>query len=192
MCGITGIVDLRNFVREKRDILADITDSLTTRGSANVWFSTFVGFGYKGVKGDGLVQKKANGNMYAIAFSGNLDNIEDVSKKLLEKGHTFQNFSEAEVALTAYIESKENCLTHLDGNFIFTVWDDVKQELFMTCFQYGPLYYFQHHSLLLFGTDKNVLEKYHTVTPQSIRELRAGHSMIFFNKIITEWDNLDK
>jgi asparagine synthase (glutamine-hydrolysing) len=189
MCGITGMVDLKNYVRGDRDTFTDMTNALSTGGTAEVWFSTFVGLGYKGLENDRLFQKKSNGNMYSISFIGSLSNEKDRINTFLQKGHTFHSSTEAEVALTAYIEWKEKCMDGLEGDFTFGIWDEAMQQLYLTCNQLVPLYYYQDSHLFLFGTEKKPLMEYHTIDDQSIRELPKGHSLLFSNEFTRLWKN---
>jgi asparagine synthase (glutamine-hydrolysing) len=186
MCGITGIVDLKNFVREERDTLIGMTETLTTSGVADLWFSTFVGFGYKCLSDRGTVQKKVNGNMYAIVYSGSLSNTKDIRHKLLEKGHSIPSSSDAETVLTSYIEWQEDCLDFLVGNFVFAVWDDNKQELFLTTSQGSnkSIYYALDSHRFLFGTELDAIVKHHKVSLENIKELQLRHSLLFSKDIV--------
>ncbi|WP_047981821.1 asparagine synthase (glutamine-hydrolyzing) [Ornithinibacillus contaminans] len=163
MCGITGIVNWKNYVREERETLEKMTETLSLRGpdDTNVWLDTFVGFGHKRLAvvdlegGRQPMQKKSNGNTYTIVYNGELYNTEDLRQELLHRGYTFQTTSDTEVLLTSYIEWKEDCVDHLNGIYAFGVWDDAEQKLFMSRDRLGvkPLFYLENQEHFIFGSE---------------------------------------
>ncbi|WP_339217923.1 asparagine synthase (glutamine-hydrolyzing) [Ornithinibacillus sp. FSL M8-0202] len=163
MCGITGIVSWNNFVREEKEILQRMTDTLSLRGpdDTNLWLNTFVGFGHKRLAvvdlegGKQPMQKKAGGNTYTLVYNGELYNTEELRKELLNRGYTFQTTSDTEVLLTSYIEWKEECVDYLNGIYAFGIWDDARQQLLMSRDRIGvkPLFYFEDESRFLFGSE---------------------------------------
>lgn len=163
MCGITGIVNWNKFVREEKNTLQKMTDTLSLRGpdDTNLWFDTFVGFGHKRLAvvdlegGKQPMQKKSYGNAYTIVYNGELYNTEELRKELQQRGHIFKTSSDTEVLLSAYIEWKEDCVDHLNGIYAFGIWDDVQQQLFMSRDRLGvkPLFYLEKAGMFLFGSE---------------------------------------
>jgi asparagine synthase (glutamine-hydrolysing) len=182
MCGITGIVDLNNYVRKNRKAFLELTDSLTTNGTSNVWFSTFVGFGSKYAgKDQRIMQTKANGDMYSIVFGGFLSDMGRVQSLLFEKGHSFQTPSEAEMVLHAFIEWREKCLEVLNGSFIFAIWDEAYQQLFITRSPSAdePVFYVHDSQFIIFGTKVDPIVNYLQEESNNIKELPQGQSLLF-------------
>lgn len=221
MCGITGIVNWKNYVREEREILEKMTETLSLRGpdDTNIWFDTFVGFGHKRlavvdlVGGRQPMQKKSNGNTYTIVYNGELYNTEDLRGELIKRGHSFQTTSDTEVLLTSFIEWKEECVQYLNGIYAFGVWDDEKQQLFMSRDRLGvkPLFYLQNSERFLFGSELKAILAHDAVeaevdydglaeifglgpsrTPghgifKNVKELRPGHSLLCSKDGLKVW-----
>jgi asparagine synthase (glutamine-hydrolysing) len=221
MCGITGIVSWKNFVREEREILRKMTETLSLRGpdDTNIWFDTFVGFGHKRLAvvdlegGKQPMQKKADGKTYTIVYNGELYNTEELRSELRKRGHTFTTTSDTEVLLTSYIEWKEDCVDHLNGIYAFGVWDDARQQLFMSRDRLGvkPLFFYEGEGRFLFGSEIKTILAHDDVkaevdveglaeifglgpsrTPgngifKHMKELRAGHSLTFSKNGLKIW-----
>lgn len=163
MCGITGIVNWNKFVREERETLQNMTETLSLRGpdDTNLWFDTFVGFGHKRLAvvdlegGKQPMQKRAGGNSYTIVYNGELYNTEELRNELQKRGHVFTTTSDTEVLLSSFIEWKEQCVDYLNGIYAFGIWDDAQQQLFMSRDRLGvkPLFYFENVGMFLFGSE---------------------------------------
>ncbi|WP_010094332.1 asparagine synthase (glutamine-hydrolyzing) [Ornithinibacillus scapharcae] len=221
MCGITGIVNWNKFVREERETLQTMTETLSLRGpdDTNLWFDTFVGFGHKRLAvvdlegGKQPMQKKANGSVYTIVYNGELYNTAELRKELMQRGHVFKTSSDTEVLLTSYIEWKENCIDYLNGIYAFGIWDDARQQLFMSRDRLGvkPLFYLENAAMFLFGSEIKAILAHDNVeaevdneglaeifglgpsrTPghgifKNIHELRPGHSLRFSKDGLHIW-----
>ena len=55
---------------------------------------------------------------------------EVVRRDLLDKGYTFNSYSDTEVLLTSYIEYGQDCVNKIDGIYAFAIWDDYKKNYF--------------------------------------------------------------
>ncbi|MFD1848699.1 asparagine synthase (glutamine-hydrolyzing) [Oceanobacillus bengalensis] len=213
MCGITGFVDLRADARSKQSILEKMTETLSLRGpdDTRYWINQHTAFGHKRLAvvdlqgGKQPMSKQKNGFTYTILYNGELYNTEDLRKVLLQKGYEFHSTSDTEVLLTAYMEWKEDCVEYLNGIYAFGVWDEDKEQLFMSRDRLGvkPLFYHETEGRLIFGSELKAILAHDDVeaevdlrglaeifglgpsrTPghglfKGIKELRAGHSLTF-------------
>ncbi|GGA65913.1 hypothetical protein [Ornithinibacillus halotolerans] len=193
---ITGLVNYRDFVRKERTPFIQMIDALTSEGTIQEWFNTFIGFGYKGKEqvNHHLLEKKINGKTYAIVLSGVINNSVEVRRVLLEKGHRFHTEGDAEVALTAYIEWQERiCSLDLKGDFTYAIWEDDKQSLYLSNKSRNrPVYYYEDASLFHFATVKLPLEGYKAIKNvhgNQIKEL-PFNSYLIFSKTGTHVTNL--
>ena len=78
-----------------------------------------------------------------IVFNGEIYNFIELRKNLIKKGHRFRTKSDTEVIIHAYEEYGTNCLKHFIGMFIFALWDEKNNMLFLARDRLGikPLYY---------------------------------------------------
>ena len=93
-----------------------------------------------------------------ITFDGEIYNKEPLIQQL-EKTHTFQANSSAEVVVHAYEDYGFNCLSKFNGMFAFCLWDSAKGRLFCARDRVGikPLYYCDCPSLFLLASEIKAL-----------------------------------
>lgn len=106
-----------------------------------------------------------------IVFNGEIFNYIELRKELEEKGHRFRTQSDTEVIVHLYEEYGENCLSKLNGQFAFSIWDKRKQELLLARDRVGirPLYYYHSPDLFIFGSEIKAIFAH----PEVNREISA-------------------
>src|SRR3546814_18200805 len=67
----------------------------------------------------------------AITFNGEIYNFREVRTELLVKGHAFRTESDTEVILAAWREWGPDCLSRLQGMFVFALYDAAADTLFL-------------------------------------------------------------
>jgi asparagine synthase (glutamine-hydrolysing) len=92
---------------------------------------------------------------YTIVFNGEIYNYKDIKNKLESIGHAFDSNSDTEVVLASYVEWKEECLKYFNGDFSFSIYDNVKDCLFCARDRIGvkPFYYLLNEKRFVFGSD---------------------------------------
>lgn len=80
---------------------------------------------------------------YLMVFNGEIYNFLEIRERLKKKGYTFKSDCDSEVILAAYMDAGEKCLDEFNGMWAFAIWDNVKNELFVSRDRFGvkPLYY---------------------------------------------------
>ncbi|MFD1334257.1 asparagine synthase (glutamine-hydrolyzing) [Oceanobacillus iheyensis] len=221
MCGITGFVNWGKTADEQRSVLEKMTDTLSLRGpdDTQLWTKGHTGFGHKRLSvvdlegGKQPMGKTVNGITYTVCYNGELYNTEDLRKELLKRGYTFSTTSDTEVLLTSYIEWKEACVDHFNGIFAFGIWDEEKEQLFMSRDRLGvkPLFYAEKGKGFIFGSELKAILAHPDIstkvdrtglseifglgpsrTPghglfKDIDELRAAHSLTFSKHGLKVW-----
>ncbi|GAA0741589.1 asparagine synthase (glutamine-hydrolyzing) [Clostridium oceanicum] len=209
MCGIAGLISKNKLKESEKRSLNKIQDDLLMRGpddagsleneSGNVILKhTRLAIQDLSSKGH---QPMCYKNL-SITFNGEIYNFKSIRKKLEQKGYCFNSNCDTEVILKAYHFWKEKCLTLLDGQFAFAIWDEEKQELFTCRDPYGkkPFYYALTNEGFWFSSYLPSLVKYSNIprsldkeavyfyyamniipapyTPfKEFRKLEAGHSL---------------
>ncbi|MFO0754211.1 MAG: asparagine synthase (glutamine-hydrolyzing) [Thermodesulfovibrionales bacterium] len=151
-----------------------------------------------------------------ITFNGEIFNYRELRADLEQRGHVFSTRSDTEVLLHLYEDFGPECLSFLNGQFAFAVWDARRRHLFLARDRLGirPLFYTSAGGLLLFASEikalfahgavRRELDPYAldqvftfwaTVPPRTafrdIRELPAGHYMVVHGGDVTitrYWD----
>lgn len=57
--------------------------------------------------------------------------MSEVRDELRTRGYTFLTRSDTEVLLVAYLEWGVECVRHFNGIFVFVIWDQAQQRLFL-------------------------------------------------------------
>ncbi len=164
MCGIAGWIDFGRDIKDKREIMEEMSRSLTPRGpdEEGGYYSEHCNFVHRRL----VVIDPENGKQpltkgdYTICYNGELYNTGELQRELEGLGYDFKGHSDTEVLLTAYIKWGEKCLDRLNGIFAFGIWDNSKKQFFMARDRAGvkPLYYSIVSNGLIFASEvKSIL-----------------------------------
>jgi asparagine synthase (glutamine-hydrolysing) len=153
---------------------------------------------------------------FTICFNGEIYNHVELRLDL-EAAYSFRSKTDTEVLLAAYIHWGEDCLSHLNGDFAFVIYDKQEEKLFGARDRFGikPFYYHSDGDQFLFASeikallpvigqpeanDKIIFEYLvYSRTDQSeetffrnIFKLKHGHCLVIQNKQVTirQWYNL--
>jgi asparagine synthase (glutamine-hydrolysing) len=147
-----------------------------------------------------------------IVFNGEIYNYSTLKKVLLDDGVAFSTNSDTEVILKLYELYGESSFTMLDGMFAFSIFDKLKNKIFIARDFFGekPLYYTNENDGLIWASelksivkilskkpdiDKSAVSVYFQLTYipapftiyKNIRKLEANHYIQFdcINKSLT-------
>lgn len=172
MCGITGIVDLREKRAINQPLIRAMNDSLTHRGPDGDGFhyEPGVGFGHRRlsiIDLEGGKQPLYNEDeTVVVTYNGEIYNFKELATELQAKGHIFRTHCDTEVIVHAWEEWGVDCLERFNGMFAFALWDRNQETLFLVRDRIGikPLYY-AHLSdgQLVFGSELKAVMQNPTV-----------------------------
>lgn len=162
MCGIVGIIDLKQPVRESD--LTSMADSLKHRGPDDHGFyispNQQAGLAHRRLSFLDLSEKGRQplcneDKSVWISFNGEIYNFRELKIELQNQGHKFASDSDTEVLVHAYEEWGENMLNKLVGMWAFAIWDEKKQRLFAARDRFGikPLYYGFKDGFFVFASE---------------------------------------
>jgi asparagine synthase (glutamine-hydrolysing) len=166
VCGICGkIIFDRNALVEPA-LVKRMLNTVRHRGpdDEGVYTSSGIGLGHRRLSIIGLStghQPLCNEDRSIwITFNGEIYNYQELRSDLIAKGHAFATETDTEVIVHLYEELGANCVTQLRGMFAFAIWDSRQDVLFLARDRVGikPLYYWQNHRSLVFGSEiKSIL-----------------------------------
>lgn len=209
MCGIAGIIDFR-CKENTKPVVDEMLRAIQYRGpdESGIYHSPYATLGSVrlsiiDISGGQQPLSDPTGR-YWIVFNGEIFNYPELRQNLLDKGHVFSTQSDTEVLIQLYAEYGQNCLSMLNGQFAFAIWDKVEEEVFIARDRVGirPLFYNFSDNVFSFASEiksllvqrrlnaefnyENLSQIYTfwtTITPntafKNIFELSPGHFMVY-------------
>ncbi|HMO28126.1 asparagine synthase (glutamine-hydrolyzing) [Enterovirga sp.] len=162
MCGFVGYVGA---VRDGRALLERMTTAVAHRGpdERGVFTAPGAGLGHARLSivglGDGQQpMSDAEGDL-TIAFNGEIFNYVELREQLRARGRRFRTASDTEVILHLYDEMGEDCLSLLNGDFAFAIWDARRRRMFLARDRMGvrPLFYARRDGQFYFASEVKAL-----------------------------------
>ncbi|MBI4946222.1 MAG: asparagine synthase (glutamine-hydrolyzing) [Bacteroidetes bacterium] len=221
MCGIAGIFHFDTSRSVNESLLKKMADSLAHRGpdGEGFYIKNNIGLGHRRLSiidlSTGDQPMFNEDKSIAIVFNGEIYNYVELKEELKNLGYKFFTNSDTEVIIRAYETWGTDCQNKLNGMWAFALWDERKNQLFISRDRIGekPLFYSTHDNTLLFGSEiKSILaygipkipnleltELYLTLgyipAPytfyKNISKLQAGHYLIVTPNSVQEkkyWD----
>lgn len=115
----------------------------------------------------------------AIVYNGEIYNMPELRRQLIEEGALFETTSDTEVILAGYIQHGIQYIQQLNGIFSIALWDGDMEKLFLVRDRLGvkPLFYARYKDTLLFSSEIKGLFCYPGFKPaldkDSLREIFA-------------------
>lgn len=149
MCGVAGIFHLETAKPVDPARLQLMTDAIAHRGpdGEGHWFAPGIGLGHRRLAiidlAGGAQPMLSADQAQVISFNGEIYNFREVRSELEQRGHQFSTHSDTEVILAAYRQWGVECLSRLNGMFVFAIYDQRTRQLFLARDRLGvkPLYY---------------------------------------------------
>ena len=164
MCGIAGIYNFTGPEADRR-LLAQMIATLRHRGPDHAGIHTDRRAGLAHARlsiidlaGGSQPMQHPDGSL-CITFNGEIFNYVELREELIRKGHRFATRSDTEVILHLYQEEGEQCVTRLNGQWAFAIWDAPRQKLFLSRDPLGvrPLFYTRTARSFLFASEIKAL-----------------------------------
>ena len=149
MCGVAGIVDLRERRPIDRSLVIEMTATLEHRGpdGEGFHFEDGAGIGHRRlsiIDLEGGQQPMYNeDNSVLVSYNGEIYNYRELIEILTSRGHVFRSHCDTEVIVHAWEEWGPGCVERFNGMFGFALWDRNTQTLFIARDRLGikPMYY---------------------------------------------------
>ena len=149
MCGITGIVDLRNRRDPDRAFLRRMNDSIAHRGpdGEGEHHEPGVALGHRRLAiidvATGQQPLYNEDGSVVVVYNGEIYNYQSLIPELQALGHVFHTKSDTEVIVHAWEAWGEACVERFRGMFAFALWDRNRETLFLARDRLGvkPLFY---------------------------------------------------
>lgn len=165
MCGICGIVNLREGPDPSSELIMKMIRSLGHRGpdSSGYYRDHFAVLGHSRLAiidlETGAQPLSNEDETLWITYNGEIFNYLELRDELESSGHKFSTKSDTETILHAWEEWGENCFKRFNGQWALAIWDTKKRELILSRDRFGirPLYYTKSGNHFLFGSEIKAL-----------------------------------
>ena len=149
MCGIVGIVDLKEKRSIDRQLLERMNQTQFHRGpdEGGVHIEPGIGFGHRRLSiidlSGGHQPLFNEDHSVVVVYNGEIYNFRELAKELEACGHSFRTHCDTEVIVHAWEEWGEACVQRFRGMFAFAIWDRNRRTFFLARDRLGikPLYY---------------------------------------------------
>jgi len=103
-----------------------------------------------------------------VVMNGEIYNFRELRSELEKRGHAFQSQSDTEVLPHLYEEHGDAMVEHLNGMFVFALWDLRRKKLLIARDRFGekPLYYGTFDGKLIFASEPKVLLEHPSVNAE--------------------------
>jgi asparagine synthase (glutamine-hydrolysing) len=159
MCGICGILNFDGApVSDK--LLLDMNDTMKLRGPDDSGHYIEFQFGMAMRRlsiidlGGGHQPICNEDSTIHVVLNGEIYNYLELREALVRKGHQFKTKSDSEVLVHLYEEYGTDAVKHLNGMFVFAIWDSPRKRLWVVRDRLGikPLVYFKSQKGFVFAS----------------------------------------
>jgi asparagine synthase (glutamine-hydrolysing) len=168
MCGIAGLVCLRDACREEEHVarVGAMCDRQAHRGPDDTGVAP-LGDVCLGNNRLSIIDLTAAGHMpmatddgrWWVTYNGEVYNFSALRDELVRRGHAFRSRSDTEVVLRAFTAWGEDCLERFVGMFAVAIYDRRARTLTLARDRFGkkPLYYTTRDGHFLFASEMKAL-----------------------------------
>ncbi|MEN3147594.1 asparagine synthase (glutamine-hydrolyzing) [Neorhizobium sp. IRAMC:178] len=165
MCGFAGFVGEAYGSGNPEALLSSMAQAIAHRGPDGQGILAAPGLGLAHVRlsivglSDGQQPMTDAEGRFTIVFNGEIFNYVELRDELKARGITFRTGSDTEVLLQLYATYGEACLSRLNGDYAFAIWDHRERRLMLTRDRMGvrPLFYAEHKGSLYFASEIKAL-----------------------------------
>jgi asparagine synthase (glutamine-hydrolysing) len=164
MCGISGIIDYKRNENSRGNI-ESMLRSISYRGpdESGVYLSHLAALGNVRLSiidlAGGQQPLSDLSGRFWIVFNGEIFNYKELREELENKGYSFHTKSDTEVLVQLYAAYGTRCLSLLNGQFSFAIWDKQKEEVFVARDRVGirPFFYNLKDGVFSFASEIKAL-----------------------------------
>lgn len=174
MCGIAGFFGTVETPEPAERLVGRMVSAIRHRGpdESGVHVEPGVGLGHArlsiiDVASGQQPMASAEGDV-VISFNGEIFNFVELRRDLIAKGHVFRTESDTEVIIRAYEAMGPDCLSVLNGDFAFALWDRRNRRFMLARDRMGvrPLFYAWRGGCLYFASEAKALFEVPQITAE--------------------------
>ncbi|MES2678884.1 MAG: asparagine synthase (glutamine-hydrolyzing) [Bacteroidota bacterium] len=168
MCGIAGFIHINDQVAADGARLKKMTDCISYRGpdGEGTYVKNNLALGHRRLSiidlSTGHQPMLSDDGKKVLVFNGEIYNYIELKEELVQLGHSFKTSSDTEVLIKSYEQWGPDCQNKFNGMWAFALWDENKQELFLSRDRIGekPLHYCIYDNTFIFGSEIKSIFKF--------------------------------
>ncbi|MGN7294218.1 asparagine synthase (glutamine-hydrolyzing) [Rhizobium sp. SAFR-030] len=165
MCGFAGFCNIALDPARAPSVLTAMAASIAHRGpdGSGIWHKDDVGLAHVRLSivglSDGQQPMHSTDGALTIVFNGEIFNYVELREEMKQRGQMFRTGSDTEVILALYAAYGDECLTRMNGDFAFALWDGRRHRMLLARDRMGvrPLFYTPRDGGLVFGSEVKAL-----------------------------------
>ncbi len=174
MCGLAGVVSLRQGEPVREDTVRAMAAKLIHRGpdAEGCFHADGIGLGFRrlsivDLETGGQPMFSEDGNVVMIC-NGEIFNHRELRGSLIAQNHVFRTQCDVEVLVHLYEEEGMGLLDKVNGQFAFALYDQARRQLFLVRDHLGilPLYYAITPGHLVFASEIKAILEHPGVSPE--------------------------
>jgi asparagine synthase (glutamine-hydrolysing) len=181
MCGITGWLSFENDLRERRDVVTVMTETMALRGpdAGGIWVDRHIGLGHRRLAvidlaggAQPMLEQDGDRPLVCLSYNGEIYNFMELRAELQHLGHAFVSRCDTEVVMRGYLQWGDDVFHRFNGMFALAIWDARSEELLLARDFMGikPLYYYPMSDGVLFGSEPKAILAHPDVRPSADRD----------------------
>lgn len=190
MCGIAGIYSFQSKESVQEEAIKNMLGIIRHRGpdESGIYINENIGLGNVRLSiidlKSGQQPLSDSSENYWIVFNGEIFNYIELREELQKKGYVFKTTSDTEVLVQLFAAYGPACLSKLNGQFVFAIWNERDQSLFIGRDRVGirPLYYTEQHGSFYFGSEIKTL--------LTCKEVKTSINYKALSQILTFWTTI--
>jgi asparagine synthase (glutamine-hydrolysing) len=190
MCGIAGIYCRQSSLSDPVAIVKRMLSCIWYRGpdESGIYLNKQIVLGSVRLSiidiHSGKQPMSSEDGKYWIVFNGEIYNYIELKAELIQLGYKFISESDTEVLLHAFIHYGQECLNKLTGQFVFAIWNNESEELFIARDRMGirPFFYTWVEDKLIFGSEIKAIFEYSSI--------KAEIDPLSISQIFTFWTTI--
>ena len=165
MCGFAGFVGEVDVPDGPEPLLQSMAQAIAHRGPDGRGTFSAPGIGLAHVRlsivglGDSHQPMASEDGEFVIAFNGEIFNYVELREDLIARGCRFRTGGDTEVLLQLYAHYGDDCLSRLNGDFAFAIWDRRRGRMLLARDRMGvrPLFYTEKRGVIYFASEVKAL-----------------------------------
>ena len=191
MCGICGVINLKEKKPVDKEIIGNMLEKIKHRGpdGSDVYVDEECGLGFNRLSfidlTGGMQPISNEDGSIVMVCNGEIFNFKEIRDELTAKGHKFKTGTDVEVCIHLYEEEGDDFVTKLNGQFAICLYDKKNKRYLLARDHVGicPLFYTEFDGRVIFASEIKAILEYPAM-PRKLN-LKAVDQLLNFPGVVS-------